>query len=666
MNELPTIAWMQTISDLFTAENLPLLLLFGSGILAVGLLLLALTHWGHSKPVWKCVVLSVVAHVLLMGYAYGTRLIWDSPTEIKEVADANLDELQVTVIDDVGDDETTQFESDSIVPTPLPAAELDLPNIAPLMRPEIDSELVVEITEPEFVPTATPELADQMQLPTEDIPEPVIPLTRDQELAMLPEAKVIDPEPIDMQRQQVSDAIEQPSLDLNSELQRQLIGNDFAMSKQPSRLLPDEVTATLPGEMVRNVELPQPNLAPQLEEISEMRPLPRPTQAAASTSLQVLRRTRRIGDGQPVPEIYSLRNSADRLRIAQRRGGSLETENAVEAALRWLAENQQENGRWDAAATGAGREDRIFGHNRDGAGAKADTGITGLATLAFLAAGHSHLEGDYRQIVRKALVYLAQQQTNQGDLSGDSKLFAKMYCHSMSLLALSEALAMTGDQELLPVVQKGVEFSEYAQNRRDGGWRYQPGDAGDMSQFGWQVLAIKSAKLGGVRVADETLERMQSFLKSCSSGVGNGLASYRPNQGPTTAMTAEALLCRYFLERTVAPMTLSEAQRQISKELPTPKQVNLYYWYYGTLAMYHGGGKEWDRWNKELKATLLPMQIQHGTDRGSFPADGMWGGYGGRVYSTAMATLNLEVYYRYLPIYQELAETRQANENPLR
>ena len=31
----------------------------------------------------------------------------------------------------------------------------------------------------------------------------------------------------------------------------------------------------------------------------------------------------------------------------------------------------------------------------------------------------------------------------------------------------------------------------------------------------------------------------------------------------------------------------------------------------------------------------------------------VWGGYGGRVYTTAMATLCLEVYYRYLPVYQE-------------
>jgi hypothetical protein len=120
-------------------------------------------------------------------------------------------------------------------------------------------------------------------------------------------------------------------------------------------------------------------------------------------------------------------------------------------------------------------------------------------------------------------------------------------------------------------------------------------------------------------------------------------------------MTAEALVCRYFLNQQVSAPTQMEAARMIAQERPTPHHVNLYYWYYGTLAMYHSGGNDWDRWNDELKPTLLKLQHQSGTDAGSWPANGVWGGYGGTVYATAMATLNLEVYYRYLPIYQELA-----------
>lgn len=122
-------------------------------------------------------------------------------------------------------------------------------------------------------------------------------------------------------------------------------------------------------------------------------------------------------------------------------------------------------------------------------------------------------------------------------------------------------------------------------------------------------------------------------------------------------MTAEALLCRYYLDQSVPPATLLEASRRIGTERPTPLHVNLYYWYYGTLAMYHAGGPDWKKWNTELKRTLLPLQIRTSDEAGSWPANGVWGGYGGTVYSTAMATLSLEVYYRYLPVFSEVAES---------
>ena len=44
--------------------------------------------------------------------------------------------------------------------------------------------------------------------------------------------------------------------------------------------------------------------------------------------------------------------------------------------------------------------------------------------------------------------------------------------------------------------------------------------------------------------------------------------------------------------------------------------------------------------------------MQEGELAGSWHPNCRWGGYGGRVYSTAMATLSLEVYFRYLPIYR--------------
>ena len=70
---------LELLSSVLPAGNLQWFLLIGSGVLAVSLLVLAMTKWGHSRPVWKCVILSFVAHILLLAYAWGTWLILEPP-----------------------------------------------------------------------------------------------------------------------------------------------------------------------------------------------------------------------------------------------------------------------------------------------------------------------------------------------------------------------------------------------------------------------------------------------------------------------------------------------------------------------------------------------------------------------------------------------------------
>jgi len=126
-------------------------------------------------------------------------------------------------------------------------------------------------------------------------------------------------------------------------------------------------------------------------------------------------------------------------------------------------------------------------------------------------------------------------------------------------------------------------------------------------------------------------------------------------------MTAEALVCWQFLGMPREHPAGDEAGDYLAAELPGEGQKNLYYWYYATLGMYQLQGAYWQRWNEALRATLVASQRHSGPEAGSWDADTVWGGYGGRVYSTALSALCLEVYYRFLPLYVEAASsTRQA------
>ena len=115
-------------------------------------------------------------------------------------------------------------------------------------------------------------------------------------------------------------------------------------------------------------------------------------------------------------------------------------------------------------------------------------------------------------------------------------------------------------------------------------------------------------------------------------------------------MTAEALFCRQLLQIN-RPRADDEAAKYVLASRPGKSRANLYYWYYATLALHRHGGDSWRRWNDSLKPALLSRQSHTGQAAGSWPPDTVWGPHGGRVYSTAMAALCLEVYYRYLPLY---------------
>ena len=352
---------------------------------------------------------------------------------------------------------------------------------------------------------------------------------------------------------------------------------------------------------------------------------------------------------------YGSRSGVRRREALLAWGGSDATEAAVAAALGWLAANQSADGRWDASRHGAGRVGTagLAGHGPD-SGRSSDHGLTGLALLAFLGAGHTPESGPYADVVDRGVQFLVEHQDANGSMAGPAAFFASLYCHGMAALAIAECYALTSDPELLPVLKRAVAFTVSRQHAATGGWRYAAGDRGDTSQLGWQLMLLASTRQVDLPAARQAEQVSSRFLESVAGGRHGGLAGYRPGERPTAAMTAEAAYAQLLLGLSPDSPTVAEAVAFLDVSRPGQSVYDCYAWYYGTLAVFHVGGPAWERWNEALTTTLLATQrTGRGPLVGSWDPDHAWGAIGGRVYATAFPALMLEVYYRYQPLHRQ-------------
>jgi hypothetical protein len=370
-----------------------------------------------------------------------------------------------------------------------------------------------------------------------------------------------------------------------------------------------------------------------------------------------------------VPRIYQPRLLPNRSTRAQRSGASAASELAVERALDWLARHQDDDGRWDGGiaryedGTPVKNDDDFTVHCPPGetcfgicAYWDADTALTGLALLTFLGAGYTHTDGRYADVVGKGFEFLLEQQKPDGDLRGASRVVG-MYCHAMATLALCEAFALTGDVHLRDPAERAIQFQVRARARDDMAWRYAPGaPTGDTSILGWVVMGLKSAREVGIPIPGEQSVRRGTllWLDRVATGQAKGLARYQPWEPVTPTMTAEAWVCRQFLGVGGPGPASTEAAESLLQNDSDRGSSNVYYWYYATLALYQHGGEPWSRWNAKIRDRIVALQCSTGHQTGSWEPDkSPYGATAGRIYSTTLATLTLEVYYRYLRLYDE-------------
>ncbi len=337
-----------------------------------------------------------------------------------------------------------------------------------------------------------------------------------------------------------------------------------------------------------------------------------------------------------------------RLENGPRRAGP-----AVRLALKWLAAHQDPDGKWDC--DGFAKHDPA-GDKCDGAGdAHHDIGVTGLAVLAFLRAGHA---GEAN--VRMGLDFLAKSQAETGCF-GTRVSHSFMYNHAIATLAMCEAYRVTRDERDKAAATKGIAFLQEARNPYLA-WRYDPrGGENDTSVTAWCVMALGAGREIGLELDPGAFDGALVWLDKMTDARGQAGYNFRggvcarpegkqdrfpPDR--SQSMTAAAIAARLVMGE--EPATSEMLQRGAALCLALPPSwnpgdgsIDMYYWFHATEAMARIGGGSWAAWRGKLEEALI--QGQHpagkGARAGSWDPVDPWGDDGGRVYSTALMALSL-------------------------
>ena len=281
----------------------------------------------------------------------------------------------------------------------------------------------------------------------------------------------------------------------------------------------------------------------------------------------------------------------------------------------------------------------------------------GLAGMAYLSVGHTPGRGPYGDVVNRCIDFILATPA-QGPHGGAAKgylgranPYGRMYSHAIATLFLCEVSGMVDRERqkkidaLLPKALKLILTAQAVQKeaRLAGGWRYSPGSgSSDLSVSGWNLMALRSARLNGAPVPAEAIKKAIGFVNRCHSPGGGFAYQPQPGEGSVSpAMSAVGLLCRELsghhndtINRRCGDYLLGRAQGDLFTRSDHDRMYTIYY---ASNAMFQLGGKYWEQFAPQLYKHLLSWQ---GTD-GAVVL-----GHYGKVYSTSMHVLALTVTYR--------------------
>lgn len=367
----------------------------------------------------------------------------------------------------------------------------------------------------------------------------------------------------------------------------------------------------------------------------------------------------------PVSVASTIAADPKKRRSALSKYGGKGTEKALVAALDWICAHQSEDGSWAPdnfslhCAKAKAKEFCAGGGER-----AHQVGVSALCLLALMGDGNSPVAGARADAVARGVDWLANQHNPKTGLIGGEFGQSFIYDHALATMALCRALRSGGSPKLQSIIEKAMEYVVPRQ-LPSGGWRYDTysGDLPDSSVTSWILHMLVAVEECGIDVDAAMKDRAMDWLTTVTDPE-TGEVGYT-EMGSQSArvpgkndeferscetLTATSLFARIDAGRTPRNDKAIEKQADlILAKLPSwkPNSADYYGWYQATYAMFHIGGKSWKAWNNAQKDALLDAQNtdEKSHEFGSFSVDSVWAHAGGRIYTTAMAALTLEVYF---------------------
>lgn len=302
----------------------------------------------------------------------------------------------------------------------------------------------------------------------------------------------------------------------------------------------------------------------------------------------------------------------------------------VNQSMAWLVKTQEPDGAWDPTKWEGKKQYKM--------------GLTGMAMLALLQGrGGTSIEAN-RVASSRALDYILKHQAQEGHF-GDAQN-GLMYNHGIATVAVLEAYRKTGNSDLKGPLDKAIAFTRTSQ-LRSGGWGYwgQGAQGPNTSISVWQLRALCQARDLGWKGTTEHLHAGLLWLRGMVDD--SGMVGYRKVRDfPSGSDSLSAMGAYCFL---TASLQLDDWQpvgarikAALLKASPSdPRSVDFYRSYFLASALRTGAVPGKNPELASLQRSLIDLRVTSGANVGTWNPEGPWAAVGGRIYSTAMATLSL-------------------------